>query len=100
MPEVREERMASADAPEVRERVGRWIEEGQSLLGVLLGFLYEYERMLNLADSTQRECERLREEIQRLHAETDRNRREREEIAESLSRALNDLVGRLRPHHG
>ncbi len=92
--------MASVDAPEVRERVGQWIEEGQSLLGVLLGFLYEYERMLNLADSAQRECERLREETHRLHAETDRHRHEREEIAESLSRALNDLVGRMRAHHG
>ena len=90
--------MPGVEAPEVRERVGRWIEEGQSLLGVLLGFLYEYERILNLAESAQRECERLREEVHRLQADTDRYRREREEIAESLSRSLNDLLGRLGAH--
>jgi hypothetical protein len=88
--------MTSVDAPEVRERVGRWIEEGQSLLGVLLGFLYEYERVLDLADAAQRECERLREDVNRLRAEADRYRSERDEIVESLSRCMNDLLARLR----
>jgi hypothetical protein len=82
---------------EMRERMIRWTEEGQSLLGVLLGFLYEYERLRKLADTAERECERLREEVGRLQTETDRYRSERAEIADSVSQFTNELLLRLRP---
>ena len=70
---------------EVRERVTQAIEEVQGLLGVILGFLEEYERHRNLAETAQRECERLREEMTQLRAETEKYRSERKEIAEAIS---------------
>ena len=88
--------MTSVSTGEVREQVIRWIDEGQSLLGVLLGFLYEYERVRKAADAAESECERLREEVGQLRAETEQYRSERTELADSLSQFTNEVLGRLR----
>lgn len=89
--------MTNVSVGEVRERLIRWVEEGQSLLGVLLGFLYEYERLKKAADTAERECERLREEVSRLQTETARYRSEHAEVADSVSKFMNELLLRLRP---
>lgn len=107
-------------AGEERERAIRWIEEGRNVLDVLLGVLndydrlkgeaeaaekerdrlqgtlYELERIRNQADSLQRECEQLRQEVIRLKAENERYQRERNEIADSITRFTNEALARLR----
>ncbi|MFQ5897121.1 MAG: hypothetical protein ACE5JN_02600 [Candidatus Methylomirabilia bacterium] len=110
-----------ATAVDVRERAGRWIEDGQQQLANLLGIVNDYERLRDVAESAERECERLREfvyenerlkanlesseheserlreEVRELRAETERHRREREAVAESLSHFMNEVLLRLRP---
>lgn len=105
---------------DVRERVGRWIEDGQNQLSTLLVIVNDYDRLRDLAESTERECQRLREyvyenerirksletserdcellreEVRQLRSETERHRREREAIAETLSQVANEVAGRLR----
>lgn len=83
--------MTSVATAEVRERVTRAIEEAQGFLGVIVGFLDEYERLRHLADTAQHECERLRQEMSELRAETERYRSERKEIADSLSNFIESL---------
>ena len=84
--------MTNVVAGEMRERMTRAIEEVQGLLGGILGFLDEYERLRVLTDTAQRECERLREEVNELRAETERYRSERKEIADSLSQFIEVLA--------
>jgi chromosome segregation ATPase len=112
--------MSDAADMEVRQRVVRWLEEGQSQLSTMLGFLSDYERIRIQAAETERECERLRgfvyeneklrnqlellesegtklrEEIHRLRVENEQHAREREEIAASLTETMNGLLRRLR----
>ncbi len=110
-----------ATAADVRERASQWIQDGQSQLGILLGILNDYDRLRDVAESAERECERLqkfvyenerlkntleateheckrlREELSQLRAEAERHRSERQAIADSLSGFMNDVLVRLRP---
>jgi len=112
--------MSGAVNVEARERVVRWLEEGQSQLGAVLSilhdherlqttaraaeqecerlrsFVYENERLRNQVESLESECAKLREEIHDLRSVTDRHLREREDIASSLSQLMNDVLLRLR----
>lgn len=105
---------------EARERVIRWLEEGQSQLGAVLGILHDYERLQGVAHAAEQECERLRsfvyenerlrnqvetldgecaklrEEMRQLRSVGERHLREREDIAASLSQLMNDVLLRLR----
>ncbi len=113
--------MTSVVAGEEREQVIRWIEEGRSVMGSLLGILNdndrlkgaldasekecerlrgtveELERVRNLAESLQRDCDQLRGEVSRLQADNERGQREREELATSFTNFMNEAVSRLRP---
>lgn len=106
---------------ESRERLGRWLEDGQAQLGAAVGLLKDYERIMGAAEAAEAElerlrgivyeneklrnqleavegeCGRLREAVAQLRAEGDRHQREREEIAASLSDFLNGVLMRLRP---
>lgn len=108
-------------AADMRERAIRWIEDGQNQLGTLLGVLNDYDRLRDVADSAERECDRLREfvyenerlkknletteheceqlreAVRQLRAETERHCLEREGVAESLSHFMNEVLLRLRP---
>lgn len=102
---------------EERDRVMRWIEEGQKALGVLLNTFVDYDRLQSLVDSSEQECQRLRaeneqlqaqfdgaqdererllEEVHRLRIENERYAREREELTESLNKFLHEVVLKLR----
>ena len=109
------------EAKEVREQAVRWLEEGQTQqLGVMLrilqdydrfreaaesaekeneqlrGLVYENEKLLHRAETSERECEQLRDEVGQLRAANERHRRDREEVADALTRVLNDALLRLR----
>ena len=113
--------MISLESKEVRDRATRWIEEGHSQLGVILGVLNDYDRLHGVADAAEQESERLRglvkeneqlrdrvetaehecgrlgEEVSQLRAEIERTRKERVEVAEWLSGTMNEVLLKLRP---
>ena len=80
----------------VRDRIVRFVGEGQELLALLPGILDQLERL-------ERRCEALEGEVETLRHEHERLLSERSEVAESLSgmlgqltRPVNELVERLR----
>ena len=113
--------MIGLESKEVREQATHWIEDGQRQLGVLLGLLNDYDRLLELAEASEREnerlrgmsyeneqlrnrletserqCQQLREEVLRFRNETEREQKERMEIADSLTTFMNEVLSRLRP---
>jgi len=113
--------MIVGETQEVREQVSRWIEDGQNhYLGAvsrvlqdydrlqaavesaereneqLRGLVYENEKLRNRLESSDNESEQFREEVKQLRAGTDRHLREREEIADALTRVMNEAITRLR----
>jgi len=113
--------MIVGESQGVREQVGRWIEDGQShYLGAISRVLQDYERLQTAAESAERESEQLRgmvyeneklrnrlesseheseqfrEEVKQLRAGAERHVREREEIADALTRVMNEAITRLR----
>lgn len=115
------DRMIVGESQTVREQVSRWIEEGQNnyfgaisrvlqdydrLQGSvesvereneqLRGLVYEVEKLRNRVETGEHECDQLREEVKHLRAGTERHQREREEIADALTRAMNEALMRLR----
>lgn len=85
---------------EARQRLARWIEDGQSVLDVVPWLFDEHDRLRASTASAERESARLRQELDALRAETDFLIGERGEIAEmiaaSLNRVMNDALQRLR----
>jgi ElaB/YqjD/DUF883 family membrane-anchored ribosome-binding protein len=85
---------------EARQRLARWLEDGRSVLGVVPWLFEENERLRAAADAADRECARLRQELEALRAETNFLIDERGEIAEliaeGLNKVMNDALRRLR----
>lgn len=116
--------MKTAGGTELRERATRWLEEGQSQLNMVLGILNDYERLQAVAETAERESERLRgvtydnerlrnsletaekesqalrAEVARLRQEIDRHTRDREELASSLTQVMNEILVRIRGRQG
>jgi peptidoglycan hydrolase CwlO-like protein len=112
--------MSSTVTPVEHERVTRWLEEGQGQFNALLGILndyhrlqrvveateqeleqlrglqYEVEKLKNQIQSSEAECDKLRHEVGSYRGETERHVKEREDIAASLGRAMNEALARLR----
>ncbi len=113
--------MISVESKDERSQASRWLEDGQRLLGVLLGVLadydrlrehveaterdnerlrglvYENEQLRNRLDASERESDRLRAELSIAQLEVERGYREREDVADRLTQVMNDLLLRLRP---
>jgi len=113
--------MKSVESKEARDQAGRWLDEGQRLLNVLVtvlgdydhlndrveaverenerlrGLVYENEQLRHRLEAAERERDRLLDEMARHLAEIERGQREREEIADRLSLFVNDVMLRLRP---
>src|SRR5262245_65307154 len=53
-------RMSVATNNEARQRVVRWLEEGQRQLSAVLAILHDYDRVQGAAQMAEQECERLR----------------------------------------
>jgi hypothetical protein len=92
---------AVADA---RQRLTRWIEDGQAVLGVMPWLFDEQERLRISNEAAARECVRLQQELDALRAETDFLIGERGEVAEmiaaGLNKVMNDALTRLRSPFG
>jgi predicted nuclease with TOPRIM domain len=112
--------MSGVTMPVVHERVMRWLEEGQGQFNALLGILndyhrlqrvvedneqelerlrglqYEVEKLKNQLQSSEVECGKLRHEVGTYRGETERHAKEREDIAASLMRSMNEALARLR----
>jgi len=112
--------MSAVTNLEARDRVVRWLEDGQSQIGAVLAmlhdydrlngvaqaaeqecerlrtFVYENERLRNQVEALERECSKLRDDMQHLRGLSERHLREREDIAASLSQLMNDVLLRLR----
>jgi len=85
---------------EARQRVGRWIEDGQSVLGVVPWMFDEHERLRTALAAAEGDCARLRDELAALRATTDSLLSDRAEVAEmiaaGLNKVMNDALTRLR----
>jgi len=85
---------------EARRRLTRWIEDGQSVLSAVPWLFEENDRLRTAAEASDRECSRLRQELDALRAETNWLIDERGEIAEliaeGLNKVMNDALQRLR----
>ena len=88
--------MGGVASVEARERVSRWLEEGQGELSAILSIRHDYERLHGVAQAAERDCERLRAYMH----ENERHLKEREDIAASLSQLMNDVLMRLRSDQG
>lgn len=103
--------MIVGESQGVREQVSRWIEDGQNhYLGAMSRILQDFDRLQaavesaereneqlrNRVESSEHESEQLREEVKHLRAGTERHLREREEIADALTRVMNETITRLR----
>lgn len=95
-------RMAEIEMLEERQRVDRWIEEGQYLLGrVIPGFLDDRERLRMKVAAAEEEVDRLRHEVGDLRRELEGARQELEWLhnergaVTAMFGTLGDLVGQL-----
>ena len=112
--------MSMDEVTDARHRARQWLEDGERVLTVLLTVLNDYDRLNDRLGATEREnaklqavvldnedlrrrlelaereSERLREEVCQSLTELERGAREREEIADQLSRVVNDALARLR----
>ena len=62
--------MGDVDVAEERQRVTRWIEESQYLIGrIVPGLLDDRDRFRSRAESAEQEADRLRQEVHELRKE-------------------------------
>ena len=77
--------MESITEAEIRQRVIKWIDEGQFLAGLLRGLLEENERLKTGGKLVEKECERLRQENGEL-------RKDQEELVGGFGKLMAEIV--------
>jgi hypothetical protein len=103
-PDDRRQTMSEIDL-EDRQRVDRWLEESQYLLGRLIpGYLDERERLKTRLAGSEADCDRLRHELEGLRrevaslvAELQHHRNEQAATAEAFSVVLGQLSDLQKP---
>ena len=98
------ETMSDVDL-EDRQRVDRWLEESQYLLGRLIpGYIEDRERLKMRLDASEADCDRLRHEIESLRrevgsliAELQHHRNEQAATAEAFAAVLGQLTDLQKP---
>jgi hypothetical protein len=75
-----------------RERVARWIEEGEALVGLLPRLLDENAQLKAGASAAARECEELRVEVTALRSENQQFRGERDEVTQTISKLMTEML--------
>jgi chromosome segregation ATPase len=93
--------MRNAIDLDVRERAVRWLEEGQSQFGQLLGIISDYERQQHALESSERELEqlrpvvyeneKLRNQLEAANGQVFSSSQEVERLREELSRMRADV---------
>lgn len=109
--------MDELNAAEARQRVERWAEEGQHLLGrVLPSLLEQHDRLRARVEEAEQANERLRQELTELQREVHTLRvenqifkKEQTEIREvfaklvehtsSMLKPMNEILQKLQPEH-
>jgi predicted nucleic acid-binding Zn-ribbon protein len=89
--------MGQALGTETCQRLARWIEEANWLIGVIPQLLDENERLRASAVAAAKERERLREEINRLRSEGQQFRQAMNDIQKVMSRIASMLTEKKRP---
>jgi DNA repair exonuclease SbcCD ATPase subunit len=103
-PDDRRQTMSEIDL-EDRQRVDRWLEESQYLLGRLIpGYLDERERLKTRLAGSEADCDRLRHELEGLRrevaslvAELQHHRNEQASTAEAFAAVLGQLSDLQKP---
>jgi len=98
------DRMSDVDL-EDRQRVDRWLEESQYLLGRLIpGYIEDRERLKMRLDASEADCDRMRHEIENLRrevasliAELQHHRNEQSATAEAFAAVLGQLSDLQKP---
>lgn len=97
--------MKADESTETRQRVERWMEEGQHLLGrIIPSLLEQLDRMKSRAEAAEQLSERLRRDLTELQTQTalmrtenEVFRREQAEIREVFARTRDHLSQLLQP---
>jgi chromosome segregation ATPase len=84
--------MEGAAWTERRAKVQKWIEDGQYLIGLIPALVEENERLRTSLDSSEKEFERLRQEVALLRGESEQYRNEREDVADALNKFMNEML--------
>ncbi len=92
---------------ETRQRVERWIEESQYLLGrIIPGIILERDRLRVRAEAAEDACEQLgreaanlRKEVSELHLEIQSLRSQLAEIGEAAGAVIEHLTQSIHPMH-
>jgi len=99
--------MNENETVEERQRLERWLEDGQFMLGrIVPSLIEERDRLRARAEAAEEHCERLRQELNELHktvtdlhSERQYIRQEQAAIAESIGTLLSQLTDLQRPLH-
>ena len=85
-----------------REQIVRWMEEGRNILEIIVKLLNDADQLKVAADAAQQEnerlryeCDQLRGEVNQLHADHERSKKERAEIAQWFSSVMSEAASRL-----
>ena len=78
----------SMEWTETRGKVQKWIEDGQYLVGLIPALVEENERLRTSLESSEKEFERLRQEVALLRGESETYRNEREGAQGSTHRPM------------
>lgn len=81
----REIHVQSAGVADTGQRILKFVEEGQTLFGLLPGFLDETERLKAKVEAREQECEQLRQQNAGL-------RKEQEEIVAAFGELMGDML--------
>lgn len=92
---------------ETRQRLERWIEESQYLLGrIIPGIIQERDRLRVRAEAAEDACEQLgreaanlRKEVSELHLEVQSLRNELAEIGQAADAVIEHLTQSMHPMH-
>jgi uncharacterized coiled-coil DUF342 family protein len=82
----------SLEWTETRGKVQKWIEDGQYLVGLIPALVEENERLRTSLESSEKEFERLRQEVALLRGESESYRNEREDVADALNKFMNEML--------
>ncbi|MBI4591700.1 MAG: hypothetical protein HY725_22970 [Candidatus Rokubacteria bacterium] len=92
--------MGGIEAVEARQRLSKWLEEGQSLFSQLEGVIDESGRLRARAEASEQECEKLRHEITEIQRERDDLLADLSKVMTEILHPMNQIVQKIRGKPG